>query len=93
MAAAWLTWFLVVLWVLSTHDAPDQTLKSNAEFQALFNPRGIALIGASTDPARLGYGMARNLLHSGYHGTVYLVNLHGGSSVWSANLPIHSAGA
>ncbi len=53
--------------------------QAQTEFQALFNPRGIALIGASTDPARLGYGMARNLLHSGYRGMVYLVNLHGGS--------------
>jgi acyl-CoA synthetase (NDP forming) len=53
--------------------------QAHAEFQALFDPRGIALIGASTDPARLGYGMARNLLHSGYRGAVYLVNLHGGS--------------
>jgi acetyl coenzyme A synthetase (ADP forming)-like protein len=53
--------------------------QAQTEFQALFDPRGIALIGASTDPARLGYGMARNLLHSGYRGAVYLVNLHGGS--------------
>ena len=51
----------------------------HSDFEALFRPRGIALIGASTDPARLGYGMARNLLHSGYQGTVHLVNLHGGT--------------
>jgi len=50
-----------------------------SQYQALLNPRGIALIGASTDPSRLGYGMARNMLHSGYPGKVYLVNLHGGS--------------
>jgi acetyl coenzyme A synthetase (ADP forming)-like protein len=50
-----------------------------SQLQALLNPRGIALIGASTDPSRLGYGMARNMLHSGYPGKVYLVNLHGGS--------------
>ena len=53
--------------------------QAQTDFEALFKPRGIALIGASTDPARLGYGMARNLLHSGYQGSVYLVNLHGGS--------------
>lgn len=47
--------------------------------QALFHPRGIALVGASTDPSRLGYGMARNMLYSGYPGQVYLINLHGGS--------------
>lgn len=50
-----------------------------SQYKTLFNPRGVALIGASTNPSSLGYGMARNMLHSGYPGKVYLVNLHGGS--------------
>lgn len=54
------------------------TLEDSSDLHALLNPRGIALIGASTDPARLGYALARNLLHCGYTGAVYLVNLHGG---------------
>jgi acetyltransferase len=33
-----------------------------------FNPKGIAVIGASTSPEKLGYGIARNLLQSGYSG-------------------------
>ncbi|MEJ5225553.1 MAG: CoA-binding protein, partial [Anaerolineales bacterium] len=45
---------------------------------AFFHPRGIAILGASTDPAKLGYAVARNLLHSGYPGPVRLINPRGG---------------
>jgi len=44
-----------------------------------FSPQGIALIGASGDPTKLGYGLARNLLHSNYQGAVHFVNPKGGS--------------
>jgi acetyl coenzyme A synthetase (ADP forming)-like protein len=43
-----------------------------------FTPTGIALIGVSHDPSKLGYGMARNLIQSGYTGAVHLVNPRGG---------------
>ena len=43
-----------------------------------FNPKGIAVIGASREPVKLGYGLARNLLQSGYPGKVNLVNPRGG---------------
>jgi acetyl coenzyme A synthetase (ADP forming)-like protein len=44
-----------------------------------FAPRGIALIGASQDPIKLGYGLARNLVQSNYQGVVHFVNPRGGS--------------
>lgn len=44
-----------------------------------FSPRGIALVGASTDPAKLGYGLARNLVQCNYQGVVHFVNPKGGS--------------
>ena len=44
-----------------------------------FNPRGVAVIGVSRDPTKLGYGLARNLLQSGYPGAVYFVNPRGGT--------------
>ena len=31
-----------------------------------FSPRGVVVIGASTSPEKLGYGVARNLVQSGY---------------------------
>ena len=51
----------------------DQTLKT------FFSPKGVVIIGASTDPAKLGYVMARNLLRSGYTGAMHYVNPKGGS--------------
>jgi acetyltransferase len=44
-----------------------------------FAPKGIAVIGASKDPVKLGYGLARNLVQSNYQGMVHFVNPHGGS--------------
>jgi acetate---CoA ligase (ADP-forming) len=44
-----------------------------------FNPRGVAIVGASADPSKLGYGVARNLIQSKYHGAVHLVNPRGGT--------------
>ena len=43
-----------------------------------FHPQGIAIVGASSHPEKLGYGVARNLLKSGYGGAVHLVNPKGG---------------
>ncbi|MBT7783409.1 MAG: CoA-binding protein [Anaerolineae bacterium] len=43
-----------------------------------FHPQGIAIVGASSHPEKLGYGVARNLFKSGYGGAVHLVNPKGG---------------
>jgi len=39
-----------------------------------FNPRGIAVIGASSDPHKLGHGVVRNLIDYRYPGPIYPVN-------------------
>ena len=44
-----------------------------------FKPRGVAVIGASQNPVKLSYGLARNLMHSNYQGAVHFVNPKGGS--------------
>ncbi len=44
-----------------------------------FSPKGVVIIGASTEPAKLGYVMARNLLRSGYNGAMHYVNPKGGT--------------
>lgn len=46
------------------------------EFSLLpfFQPRGVLVIGASTSPEKLGYGVARNLVQSGYPGQVHFVS-------------------
>jgi acetyl coenzyme A synthetase (ADP forming)-like protein len=44
-----------------------------------FAPHGVAVVGASQDPTKLGYGLARNLVQSNYQGVVHFVNPKGGS--------------
>ncbi len=41
---------------------------------AFFNPNGVAVIGASRDPTKLGYAVLRNVAKHGYTGPVYPVN-------------------
>ena len=39
-----------------------------------FSPNGIVVIGASQDPTKLGYALARNLAECGYMGVLHFVN-------------------
>ncbi len=43
-----------------------------------FNPQGVLIIGASNNPVKLGYGLAQNLVQSGYPGAIHFVNPKGG---------------
>lgn len=60
---------------------------------AFFNPKAVAIIGASRNPAKLGYAVLANLIESGYQGKIYPVNPGGeeilgyASSVSMADLP------
>ncbi len=47
-----------------------------SELVPFLHPKGVAVIGASENPAKLGYGVIRNLLHPewGFPGPVYPVN-------------------
>ena len=47
--------------------------------EPFFSPRGVAIVGASADPTKLGYGVARNLIQSQYKGAIHLVNPKGGT--------------
>jgi len=42
--------------------------------EPFFNPRGVAVIGASRDPHKLGHGVVRNLIEYRYRGSIYPVN-------------------
>lgn len=41
---------------------------------AFFCPASVAVVGASRDPAKLGYGILSNILESGFAGDVYPIN-------------------
>lgn len=47
--------------------------------EGLFQPKGVAVVGASQNPTKLGYGVARNLVISGYKGAIHLVNPNPGT--------------
>jgi acetyl coenzyme A synthetase (ADP forming)-like protein len=40
----------------------------------IFSPAGIAIIGASGDPSKLGYSTVRNIIDGGYKGKIYPIN-------------------
>jgi acetate---CoA ligase (ADP-forming) len=44
-----------------------------------FAPNGVVLIGASHDPTKLGFGLARNLVQSDFRGAIHFVNPRGGT--------------
>ncbi|HKY76979.1 MAG TPA: hypothetical protein VJS45_12615, partial [Acidimicrobiia bacterium] len=54
----------------SNNGRPDR--RPDSELGALFEPRGIAVIGASSSPGKLGAAMARSL--ETFPGPVLLVN-------------------
>ena len=39
-----------------------------------FNPKGVAIIGASSNPNKLSYGIFRNLTQYGFQGKIYPIN-------------------
>lgn len=54
--------------------------------EQMLAPRGVAVVGASQNPTKLGYGVARNLVVSGYKGSIHFVNPNGGRLF---EMPIH----
>ena len=50
---------------------------SEAQFRALFEPRGVLVTGASTHPGKFGFVSLHNILAAGYRGGVYGTNLQG----------------
>jgi len=56
----------------STNDAGDGTM------DLLFRPRGVAVIGASSNPGKIGYRIVANMVASGYDGRIVPINPKGG---------------
>jgi len=42
--------------------------------QKIFNPRSVAIVGATTKTSKVGYVVLKNLLDSGYEGKIYPIN-------------------
>lgn len=54
-----------------------RTPYTDAQFRALFEPRGVLVAGASTHPGKFGFVSLHNILASGFAGGVYGTNLQG----------------
>ena len=52
----------------SSHTPPER-------FDALFNPRGVVVVGASTHPGKFGFVSLHNLITCGYQGGIFATNL------------------
>ncbi len=49
-------------------------MNSTKQLERIFNPRSVAVVGASASPDKVGYMCVGNLLESGFKGKVYPVN-------------------
>jgi acyl-CoA synthetase (NDP forming) len=47
---------------------------SDPRFSALFEPRGVVVVGASTHPGKFGFVALHNILTAGYQGEVFATN-------------------
>jgi acetyltransferase len=57
-----------------------------SQLDTFFDPHGVAVIGASANPAKLSYGVVRNLKTHGYAGPIYPINPKGGEIL---ELPVY----
>ena len=64
------------------------TLDIDSSLKAFFAPKGVVIVGASLVPTKLGYGLSRNLVQSGYQGAIHFVNIKGGKLLGH---PVHKA--
>ncbi len=53
-------------------------MKTRTDVSYLFEPRGVAVIGASQNSAKIGYRVVENIVRRGYKGGIYPINPKGG---------------
>jgi len=61
-------------------------MNTDPSIKSFFSPKGVAIIGASRDPNKLGYGLSRNLKFCNYKGAIHFVNPKGGELL---DLPVY----
>ncbi len=61
----------------TTHSTTARPTPTTEQFDALFQPRGVVVAGASTHPGKFGFVSLHNILASGYEGKVFGTNRDG----------------
>ena len=49
-------------------------MSNSPDLKALFDPKGIVVVGASSHPGKFGFVALHNILNSGFEGPVYATN-------------------
>jgi acetyltransferase len=60
---------------------------SDAQFRALFEPRGVVVAGASTHPGKFGFVALHNIIASGYAGRIFATNRDGADVLGVTTVP------
>lgn len=68
---------LVELGTRQMNSSVQRPRYTDAQFRALFEPKGVLVTGASTHPGKFGFVSLHNILASGYAGGVFGTNLNG----------------
>jgi acyl-CoA synthetase (NDP forming) len=68
---------LVEIGAAPVTDRSHRPSPTDAQFRALFEPKGVLVAGASTHPGKFGFVSLHNILASGYEGRVFGTNLEG----------------
>jgi acyl-CoA synthetase (NDP forming) len=58
------------------------------DIKYLFEPRSVAVVGASHNPAKIGYKILQNIVEGGYEGRILPVNPRGGEIL---GLPVYTS--
>jgi len=56
-------------------------------FEALFDPRGVIVAGASSHPGKFGFVVLHNILRNAYAGRVFATNIDGGEILGVVTVP------
>ena len=51
-------------------------MQNSLTLEKLFNPKSVAIIGASNTPGKVGYAIVKNLIEADYAGEVIPININ-----------------
>ena len=64
--------------MIDTIERPDQTVVTRQDDKTMLemftNPNGVAVVGASASPDKLGFAVLNNIIQYGYEGSIYPIN-------------------
>ncbi|HOW35031.1 MAG TPA: acetate--CoA ligase family protein [Candidatus Omnitrophota bacterium] len=61
---------------LNQNQDSDSCGKNTKDLGAIFKPKSVAIIGASTNPEKIGHQILKNIIGGGFEGNVFPINRH-----------------